>query len=267
MTGVLAVVALSIPGLGYGQAAEDGHVPIRHAARPLTLVDGLFRLDFFVGGGQIDRRDLAFQLAAGAGYGISDDFEIGLVLIDAVVSPAQDSGLGEPFGYLRYRLLSGPLQIAGQIEGQLPTDGQWRFEAAVPLQLSILRTIRFDLIPQISAEQVPDWTGFWSAEAELSVQILDVWRIYAGGRSIDEISGPFEPLVQPLGGTVVTLTSDRRPLGDLDVRVQGPAYRLGTDRTIARTLQSDWFFVVAYRPFIRSRPSRFNDAFSEPTDW
>lgn len=268
MTGLFVVLAASAPATGYAQSTEEGTFPIRYAARPLTLVDGLFRLDFFGGGGRIDRTDLAFQLSAGAGYGISDDFEIGLVLIDAVLSPAQDSGLAEPSGYLRYRLLSGVVQAAAEIQGALPTDGRWRFTAATPMLIAIAQTVRFDLRPEIIAAQVPDWTTFWAADALVSVQLLDTWRIFAGARWIDEISGPTEPLVSPVGGLVFTLRSGARPVGDFEARVQGPAQRWGSERTIPRNLDSDWFFTLAYRPFIRSERSRLaDDPFETPEGW
>ena len=245
----------------------SGGWPIPFAARPLTLHEGLFRLDFVAGGGQIDRKDIAFDLLAGAGYGIDDNFEVGIALINLIVSPAEDTGLVDPSGYLQYRFLSGLFQAAGRLDAVIPTNGKVGFTGSVPMQLSIADIVRIDLRPDATIAQSPDWTYTWGADGTLSVQILDRWRVFGGVRVQDEFDGPFQPLIQARGGTAVTIGGDRNPAGDVELFVRTPAERLGSDVPIRRDLTSDWFVVVAYRPFIRGEPSRNDDPFDDPEEW
>ncbi len=261
--------SFAIPAAAQTPGIEaDGTLPVRHAARPLTLIDGLFRLDFVAGGGLIDRTDAAVQLVAGAGYGVSDNFEVGIVLIDAIVSPNRDSGLQEPGGYLRYRFVDGSLQAAAEVFGQAPTDGRLAFAAAAPTLVSVADRLRFDLRPQIEAAQRDEWVVSWRAEGALSVQIADQLRAYAGGVVRDGVAGPVRPLLQLTGGLAFTFVDGPQPIGDLELRVQSRAWRLGDDETpVPQNLDGDWFAVLAYRPFIRSQPARSSDPFADPEAW
>ena len=262
---LLTMVCLG-PATAYGSGDGEPSFPIRHAARPLTLTDGLFRLDFFAGGGQIDRRDVAIELSAGTGYGINDDFEIGLQLINVVVSPARDTGLSEPRGYLRYRWLNlGVLQAAGELDALIPTDGRFAFSLSAPILLNVVDALRLDLRPAVAAAQSPDWTATWGVGGTLSVQIADRWRIFGGGRIGGEFDDGDTMLAQPVGGTVITLGSTMPD--DLELAVRGPAVRLTGDASIPRTLATDWFFVVTFRPFIRSASVRSSDPFADPEGW
>ena len=265
---LVGLITFASPGTTSAQDNDSRWVPVPYAARPLTLVDGLFRLDFFVGGGQIDRTDIAFDLSAGASYGVTDDLELGLELLTAVVSPSADSGLQEPNGYIRYRFLGlRALQAAIEARGQIPLDGRLRFSAALPALVSIADVARLDLLGEISATQSEKWVTRWRADAFLSVQIVDQLRLFGGARMTDGVAGPFRPLLSPAGGAAFTLVSDGRPSADIELSVQVPAVRLADDATVPRDLDSDWFVVVAYRPFIRTERSRRSDPFSDPEGW
>ncbi len=244
--------------------ADPGWIPIRHASRPATLADGLFRLDFFASGALVDREDPIFELSAGTGYGISDDFEVGLVIVGAQISPAEDTGLLDPSGYLRYRLGAGALQAAAEARIVVPTSGRFGFGASVPVQVSFGGTARLDLEPSIEGIQRPDWVGVWDVATTLSVQLTERVRIYAGGRINDGVSGPVEPVIQPRGGVVFTFADGQHPVGDLELELQGPGERLGHDRPVFRGPGTDWLIVIAYRPFIRLPTTRYADPFNDP---
>ncbi|MEL7371380.1 MAG: hypothetical protein AAFN74_20835 [Myxococcota bacterium] len=269
LPGLTAALLLSVPfsALADDDEADAGWIPARYSSRPLTLVDGLFRLDFSAGGGTIDRRDVAVELLAGAGYGVSDDFEIGLTIVNVVVSPSEESGLDTPFGYLRYRWANlGVLQSAVEAGGDIPVGGEFGFFGALPTLVAVAG-FRLDLRPEIFAMQDPDWQTGWRTDGRLSVQIVDAFRLFAGTRISEDFSGAFEPLAQPLGGAVITLGNRRQPMGDLEIEVRGPAFRLTGDSPIARTIETDWFVFAAYRPFIRPPASGRTDPFEDPEGW
>lgn len=267
MTGALrCMTAILVGVVAKPTFAEspDSRWPVAHAARPLTLSEGLFRLDFFVGGGLVDRQDVAFQLVAGTGYGVTDDLEVGIRLIDVIVSAAEGTGLEAPVGYGQYRLWSGILEGAAAVDVLIPVEGQFAFGASLPMILSILDVVRLDVRPRVAAAQIPDWTATWSVGADLSIQILDQWRIFGGGQITDTFSGPFDPLLRPSGGTAVTFGSTSEPDGDLELFVLGPAIDLNGPLEVGRNLDTDWFVVIAYRPFIRVPTRSASDLFADP---
>ncbi|MEM7679304.1 MAG: hypothetical protein AAF449_25305 [Myxococcota bacterium] len=65
LLGLTAALLWSIPYVARAVEADSGWIPADYSSRPLTLVEGLFRLDFSAGGGTIDRRDAAVELLAG----------------------------------------------------------------------------------------------------------------------------------------------------------------------------------------------------------
>ncbi|MEM7679305.1 MAG: hypothetical protein AAF449_25310, partial [Myxococcota bacterium] len=154
-----------------------------------------------------------------------------------MVSPSEDSGLGAPSGYLRYRWARlGPLQSAVEAGGDLPVGSGFSFFGAVPTMLSGAG-FRLDLRPEVFALEDPDWRAGWRTDARLSIQIVDVFRLFGGARLQDDFSGAVEPLVQPVGGIVITLGDAHKPAGDIEIEVRGPAFRTVGDAPIARTIE------------------------------
>ena len=146
-----AVVAVG--GAGNVAAAQDGSVmpagegavvpaqgySLVNAQRPLTLDQGRLRIDASLGfvkvcfsAGTLSACTEVFVgLAAGASYGITDDLEVGAMVLPLTLSP--EVKYGNPSVYGQYRMVGGDVEVAARAEVWLPVEGDFRLQVGAPI--------------------------------------------------------------------------------------------------------------------------------------
>lgn len=130
-----------------GQVELEARPPLDTAfvERPLTMPEDTFAILFEVGASQLDTRAPVVFGEVGARYGHTEDFELGLRLVRLAMSPAPDTGLNNPIGFVRYRFLSGIFELAGYLEAEIPVGGTYEANARVESLLRIGSFARVDL--------------------------------------------------------------------------------------------------------------------------
>jgi hypothetical protein len=139
--------------------------PVPLQQRPLTLPRRMVRVDasvdvysweFF---GRVT--DVGFHL--GAGYGVTDDFELGALLIPVQVLNF-DGGREVMFGDMQvqgtYRLIRGPVEVGARVELSLPTSDDYgdRFVSmafGVPVLVRLGSVARLDTGVQVAVNVHP----------------------------------------------------------------------------------------------------------------
>lgn len=121
--------AVAAAGLSFALAtnAEAQELPVDVARRPLTLPEGTLRVDTAI---DIFRLNINTPFGSasetftrwitGGGFGITDDFEAGALLLPINLSP--DGGFGDIQLYGMYRLLDGEAEVGARLELNIPTD-------------------------------------------------------------------------------------------------------------------------------------------------
>src|SRR5688572_9115251 len=143
-------------------------MPVAFVDRPLTTPEDAFELIFELAYSQLSSRWPVVIGEAGARYGHTADFEIGLRLLRLSMSPAPDTGLDNPMGFLRYRLLSGTFELAGYIETEIPFGGVYEANARIETMVRVGRIARLDLGPTIGVFAEDPWRFRVLAPLEIS---------------------------------------------------------------------------------------------------
>lgn len=136
-------------GLGSAAAAQDtgvpaapdgvGGYPVNNALRPLTMSAGLLRIDAGFGFAKFCTdtglgtfcSDTSVALSVGAGYGITDDFEVGATVLPLQLSP--DFDFGDPSIYGQYRFVTGAVEVGARADIWFPVQGPFRAQLGVPI--------------------------------------------------------------------------------------------------------------------------------------
>ncbi|MEM9192066.1 MAG: hypothetical protein AAGF12_23035 [Myxococcota bacterium] len=123
--GGVACAALILPRVADAQtmetpAPDGGGLPLAQAERPLTLTEGTLRGDLDVGilrlcveGLGANVCDTAARIDAGAGYGITDDLEVGVQVFGLQLAPDAEYN-NAPILYGRFRFLDGPVEVGAE---------------------------------------------------------------------------------------------------------------------------------------------------------
>ncbi len=156
-------------------------VPLAFVDRPLTTPEDAFELIFELAYSQLDTRAPVVLGEAAARYGVTSDFEVGLRLLRLSMSPARNTGLNNPMGFLRYRLVSGIFELAGYIEAELPIGGIYEANARIETMLRFGRVARLDFAPTfgVFVENPVRYRAL--APLELAFQIGDHVKLSALG--------------------------------------------------------------------------------------
>jgi hypothetical protein len=184
LTGVLLSVSSAAAG-----ASSGG----RYSTRPITLGQQTLRLDLappdfaLLDSGEINEgRGLAFTRAgngqtyfgigAGLSYGVTDDVELGALLLPLLLHPQVRYGDAEAYG--RFRLVSGRFELALQAGAQVPTNTYGGVAFGVPMLARVGRSARIDFGPELEV-MLPRARG--GTYANLDVPFAVHWDLGQGG--------------------------------------------------------------------------------------
>ncbi|MEL6187905.1 MAG: hypothetical protein AAFU79_25050 [Myxococcota bacterium] len=201
------------------------------AVRPATVPDDHFAVRF--SGTLLTRPgQWSAPLVAGAGYGLTDNFEIGTALLRFTLAEAESGvpgadGLTAPTIYGAARLPLGPVELGGRAELELPLEGFRALSAGTFVRFHFGSVARVDL----SAEATLFYDGVevsWPSVGDLGAtfNLLERWAL-TGGLSFrsDDLGADLRAV--PRVGTLVTLGQPSSPpLLDLEVALLFPAAAL-----------------------------------------
>jgi hypothetical protein len=182
----LALVLFSVGSTA--QAASSGG---RYSTRPLTLGQQTLRFDLappdfaLLDSGEINEgRGIAFTrasngqtyfgLGAGLSYGVTDDVELGALVLPLLLHPEVRYGDAELYG--RFRLVSGGFELALQAGGQLPTHTYGGFAFGMPMLVRAGTSARIDFGPELEL-MLPRRDTY----ANLDVPFAVHWDLGEGG--------------------------------------------------------------------------------------
>jgi hypothetical protein len=143
----LALAALAL--VSAASAVQAQQLPLPLARRPLTLTRNTLRADAdltlahlqisLLGGTGSSN---ALGLSLGAGYGITDDLEVGATVIPLTLSP--DFAYNAPSVYGTYRFLHGDVDVGAQLALTLPIDRDFGLGVGVPVLFHLGEAARLD---------------------------------------------------------------------------------------------------------------------------
>jgi hypothetical protein len=246
--------------------------------RPLTLPRGALRPDV----GFDVRRFVVFSpvhiigITAGAGFGVTDDLEVGGTLVPLYIDPEGDVGDRAYFGNMTlhgmYRFVRGDVEVAARLDVQVPTasdsDGRNAGLAfGLPVLLRAGRHVRIDTGVQLAllfrsdtrfGSRVTSSLGaLWEMHERplatrsisgipLIVNVMAGDQAYFGlrtGVGILVLDEPNLSTVMPLGfhagGTV---PSPRGPLVDLTARFEWPYF--ASNAFVGDAITTSWWQVT-----------------------
>jgi hypothetical protein len=229
-------------------ANEERAWPIPLVQRPLTLPRGVLRGDVDLGYLRVPSDPSASHVIAlniGAGFGITDDLEAGILLLPFYGEPeAGDYWFGHMALYGMYRFIEGDVEVGARLEVQLPTqtrgDAIFGLTLGVPVLLRVHDRVRIDTGVQVSLALSPDVTpGLMSFFAQpiptrgtsgipvvVNVALWDDYFVgVRTGLAIYDLTAPGNSTAVPLGFHVgTTLSSGQEPLADLALRFEWPEF-------------------------------------------
>ncbi|MFT7581134.1 MAG: hypothetical protein ACI9MR_002808, partial [Myxococcota bacterium] len=144
--GLLTVALVGVPTI----AAAQETLNIKRSEHPLTRPEGTITPFGGFGFTIIDGIDDTFiNFAAGVEYSITDDFEVGAVVLPLALSPEFD--FGNPIVGARYRFLRTAVEVAGGVEFRIPVqDGADPAVAInVPVLFGLSLTTRLQVTPTL----------------------------------------------------------------------------------------------------------------------
>jgi hypothetical protein len=240
-------------------AGQEGssRLPMSLHDRPLTLPAGVLRYDvgvdvFHVSGASAS----VVGIHLGLGYGITDDLEVGGVLLplQAFVGPAGSSGdvgFGDMSLYGQYRFVQGDVEVGARMDVLLPTHSRsddlrpvW-IGVGLPVLLRLGDRVRVDTGVQLAMHLNPEFeaalgpVGFPPfrtyplpmRSASGGPFVLNVnanERIYLGlrtGLAIHDLRAAGDSVTMPLGFHVGgTGASARGPVADVTLRFEWPFF-------------------------------------------
>jgi hypothetical protein len=253
---VLTIAAVIAPSLAHAQDPEPPSertlLPMRLAERPLTLPALYLRaeLDFLLRtrpsfvdmtGGTIEP-DPFVSIALGAGFGITDDVEVGASILPISFSPITRFGrppeiTGLPWIYGRFRFLTAPFELGAEARIYLPVpqpDGpEGNIDADFAADLAMLARFHLSEMVRLDAQiffrlAIPNSmsdTGF-GIGIPIDVTVSPLEFLFAGA-GIAPLIDRFEAFVLPVslfvGGTIPV---DGKPLVDITGRFGLPLFVL-----------------------------------------
>lgn len=250
---VILALLVAAPALAADRTPSSS-MPLRAVERPLTLLEDHFALQPDVLVTKVG--DTAWVgLFVGAGYGIDDDFEIGITLLRLTLSKDPSSGIDSPTGYLAYRLIDGPLELALKAELEIPVDDAVDFAASVPVRIHGGAWVAVTLEPAFYGSIASPGRYGARVPAELRVQATDQLSFGALAQlafpSLDAGSGA---LLQFGGLAAYTLDRARAAFGELRISVFAKSLTVGDQTGVVAPYTADWTVLLDATFFLRSDP-------------
>jgi hypothetical protein len=189
-----AELCFAVGLLAISSAAKAASSGGRYSTRPLTLGQQTLRLDLappdfaLLDSGEINEgRGVAFTagnvqtsfgFGAGLSYGVTDDVELGALLLPLLLYPDVRYGDAEAFG--RFRLVRGGFELALQASAQLPTHTYGGLAFGIPMLVRAGTNARIDTGPELEL-LLPRVRGSIDAYTNLDVPLAVHWDLGEGG--------------------------------------------------------------------------------------
>ena len=129
--------------------AQQTQLPLPFARRPLTLTARTLRADVNFGVSQLSVSILGATatstvvgLSLGAGFGITDDLEVGATLVPLTLSP--EFRYNAPSIYGAYRFVRGDIDVGARLDVVFPVNGDFGLSAGVPVLFHLGEGARLD---------------------------------------------------------------------------------------------------------------------------
>lgn len=216
-------------------------LPVAWAERPLTLTGATIRADgdFRITRLPVVRRDpedplrlvpgfeTVVALGLGAGYGITEDLEVGAQVVPLRLSP--DVEYRDPSIYGMFRFVSGFADVAARLSVHIPFQDNPLFEPGLPIRLHLDPKVRLDtglFLPiAIADRRDDDNVPILSLRIPVELSVSVVPEIFLGGgtalflRDLEQNAVPVQSLGIFVGHTVPAAAG---PLADLLLRFDFP---------------------------------------------
>lgn len=147
----VAFAALATLSAAASAQAQDApqRLPLSFSRRPLTLTRSTLRLDAELAIAHLETTFLGVTassnsvgLGLGAGFGITEDLEVGATVIPLTLSP--DFKYNAPSVYGTYRFLRGDVEVGARLALTLPIDRDFGVSVGVPVLLHLGDAARLD---------------------------------------------------------------------------------------------------------------------------
>ncbi len=147
----VAFAALATLSAASSAQAQDApqRLPLSFSRRPLTLTRSTLRLDAELAIAHFETSFLGVTassnsvgLGLGAGFGITEDLEVGATVLPLTLSP--DFKYNAPSVYGTYRFLRGDVEVGARLALTLPIDRDFGVNVGVPVLLHLGDTARLD---------------------------------------------------------------------------------------------------------------------------
>ena len=148
-------------------------MPVRLVERPLTLSRHTYGMIFDLEVTQVSAGVPLARFTGGAGYGINEDLEVGIILLNVSFSKAQDSGLHVPNLFVKQRLVSGVVELAIVGAADLPLSSPFRLSLGLPLRIHLGRFARIDVAARAFADIGTGFLPEVHAPIGVAVQITE----------------------------------------------------------------------------------------------
>lgn len=220
-----------------------------YASRPLTLPDGMARIDalFTVTSvdpaGPLDRQSFVSFLGA-MGFAIDDDIELGVIALPVMLAPEGHYGPPGVYGLFRFArtdVVEAGVLVDGRVPLAIPSSDEDAFVGTigVPVLLRLSAALRLDTGLTLYTSFTDPFGSRLSFPLTLTVQTseaffvgvtsgLDVYHFHDGFGDTDR-GNAFIPAGLFLGGT---LRSSRGPAGDLRLGWLLPSVTDGTEHWV-----------------------------------
>jgi hypothetical protein len=157
-------------------------LPIRRVERPLILPLRHYELRTNAHITQLDPATPIVSLEIGASYGISSNWEVGILLLPLSFSASADSGVGTPEFIARYQLFRGVLEGAFEFSSILPLVGEVSPTLKFLTRTHLGAWASIDLGAFARYEFIDAMPNFQAgAPAEFKLQILDSLSLSISG--------------------------------------------------------------------------------------
>lgn len=143
---LLLALAIALPARAE-ELKRESQIPENISERPLTITEDTFGITGTAFGGQLAPDNGYLFVGLGADYGVTDDFQLELLLVRISFAP-NSNGLLDPIGGLTYRLLKGPFELGLRAAMTVPFGEPVSGLLAVPMLVRFAPYLRLDLAPQ-----------------------------------------------------------------------------------------------------------------------
>lgn len=203
------------------------HVPIEAAVRPTTLPADQFEIRIQSQVVNTETDLWRVPLEATAGYGVSDDVEIGIRLLRLRLTSAQDSdtgGLIPPSVFVKTRGVIERLEVGAFADLELPLEGFKAFDFGAFSRFHLGQVARIDLGFRIGLRYDEDQTT-WPVQMPTELLInLSPFVAIAGGMRVEwfDIAEVDLISVRPTGRLLYVIGDcSQSPLWQLEAFIEG----------------------------------------------